>query len=193
MIAGDRDQPGSHLALGELLDYWLGEAEPAENDRIETHVFECDTCAEGLEGARKLGAALITLLRTGRISARATTGLVNRFARDRLNVRQYSVRPGEVVQCTVSPHDDLLLTRFILPDVAPNRIDVAVRDDDGRELGRYRDVTIDRGTNEVLSFLPAGPRQADPSGRLHYVLLAPESGDRELGTYTLEHTAMNEA
>lgn len=180
------------LALGDLLEYWLGEADAARADALEGHVFECDECADALDAVARLGRDLVALVREGRVSARATTGLANRFSRDRLNVRQYSVQPGEVVQCTVTASDELLLARLILPDGAPARIDVSVRFYGG-EAQRIEDVTIDRRAGEVMSFLPARPRQGDVSGRAEYVLLDPDAADRVIATYTLEHTAMSEA
>jgi putative zinc finger protein len=184
-------EPVHPLALGELLEYWLGEAAPERAERVEEHVFECDACAAALDGVAKLGSALVGLVRGGLVTASATTGLVNRFSRDRLNVRQYSVHPGDVVQCTVSPHDDLLLARLILPAEVPEHVSLSMRDEGGQELARFADVSVDRRSGEVMTFLPARPRQGDPSARLQYVLLAP--GDRALATYTLEHTAMSEA
>jgi hypothetical protein len=180
------------LALGDLLEYWLGEAGGTRADELEAHVFECDECAQALDDVARLGRDLIALVREGHISARATAGLVNRFSRDRLNVRQYSVRPGEVVQCTVTPQDELLLTRLILPEGAPARVDVSQRFY-GHEARRIEDVTIDRRAGEVVTFLPARPRQGDGSGRVEYVLHDPDAADRVIATYTLEHTAMSEA
>jgi hypothetical protein len=180
------------LALGELLEYWLGEAEEERAAAIEAHVFECDACAAALDDVVRLGRELVALMREGHVSARATVSLVNRLSRDRLNVRQYSVLPGEVVQCTVTPHDELLLTRLILPGPAPARIDVTERFYGG-ETRRVEDVAIDRRAGEVITFLPARPRQSDGSGRVEYVLLDPAAADRVIATYTLEHTAMSEA
>ena len=87
-----------------------------------------------------------------------------------------------------------MLTRFLLPQPVQGRIDVAMLDDRARELMRVEDVAHDARTGHVVAFLPARPTQSEPSGRLHYVLIAPEaSGERILGRYTLDHTAMREA
>jgi hypothetical protein len=180
------------LALGELLEYWLGEADSSRSEAVEAHVFECDECAAALDRVVGLGRDLVALVRAGRVSARATTGLANRFSRDRLNVRQYSVQPGEVVQCTVTAEDELLLARLILPEGAPEHIDLSFSVL-GEELQRIEDVTIDRRAGEVMSFLPARPRQSDGSGRAQYVLRDAADGGRVIATYTLEHTAMSEA
>jgi hypothetical protein len=180
------------LALGDLLEYWLGEADSPPSQAVEAHVFECDECAAALDDVVRLGRDLIALVRDGRVSARATTGLANRFSRDRLNVRQYSVQPGEVVQCTVTPEDELLLARLILPEATPARLDLSFRLY-GAEVQHIADVTIDRRAGEVMSFLPARPRQGDASGRAEYALLDPDAAGRVIATYTLEHTAMSEA
>jgi anti-sigma factor RsiW len=181
------------IPLGELLDYWLGDLDEARSAAIEEHVFECNACEARLEAVVQTGALLVRLMREGKIDGRGTVALVNRFSRDRLNVRQYSVRAGEVVHCTVMPGDDMLLARLVLPEPAPARVDVSMRDADGRELLRVEDASVDRRAGEVLSFLPARPRQADPSTRVEYVVLAPADGNRIIGRYTLEHTAPHEA
>jgi hypothetical protein len=185
-------RPAHPLPLAELLEYWLGELESERAAAVEEHVFDCDACAAALEDVVKLGRSLVALVRAGLVAGRATMGLVNRFSRDRLNVRQYSLRPGETVQCTVSAEDDLLLARLVLPAEAPARVDVSARDEHGQQLWRIDDVCIDRRANEVMAFLPARPRQADPSMQLRYELLVPEAGERVLATYTLQHTAMSE-
>lgn len=182
------------IPLAELIDYWLAELPGGRAEALEEHVFECAECEARLDAVRASGEAIVALVRGGGLSGSATTALLNRFARDRLNVRQYTVEPGEVVACTVSPHDDFLITRFVVRDASPPRIDIAVFDDQQRQLRRVEDVAFDRRTGQVMTFLAARPVQSEPTERLHFVLVAPTpDGERVLGRYTLDHTAMREA
>jgi hypothetical protein len=182
------------LTLEALLDYWLAELPPAQADALEEHLFECAECGERLDAVRALGDAIVGLVRKGELTGRATTALLNRFARDRLNVRQYTVAPGEVVACTVSPHDDLLMARLVVPEGTPGPLEIAVLGDQGQEVMRVEDVAYDPRAGEIMAFLPARPVQPMPSGRRQYVLLAGAQGQaREIARYTLDHTAMRDA
>lgn len=184
----------THPALSELIDYWLSELEPEHEGALEEHLFECAACEARLDAVRASAEAIVALVRSGGLSGSATTALLNRFARDRLNVRQYTLEPGEVVACTVSPHDDFLIARFVVHGGAHARIDISVRGEEEHELLRVDDVAFDPRAGHVVTFLPARPVQNQPSGLRRYVLLAPSpGGEREIGRYTLDHTAMREA
>jgi hypothetical protein len=181
------------IGLGDLLAYWLGELPSPEAGALEEHVFACEACSDRLSHVHDAGAALVELVRRGMLNAHATTALLNRFSRDRLNVRQYTLHPGQVVACTVSIDDDFLLAHLMLDRPAPARVDMAVIDGRGRELV-LPDVVIDPRGNQVLPFLPARPVQDQASGKLQYVLYAVDDGQREeIGRYTLDHTAMRDA
>ncbi len=182
------------LPLAELVDYWLAELDPQREQAIEEHLFACAACAERLDAVRACADAIVGLVRTGGLASSATTALINRFARDRLNIRQYTIAPNEVVACTVAPTDDFLMARFLLAEPRQGRIDIAVLDEGDREVSRVEDVAQDARTGEVITFQSARPTQNEPSGRRQYVLIAPgERGERILGRYTLDHTAMREA
>lgn len=192
----DRPHP---VHLEALADYWFGGLDAEAESALEEHLFECPSCADALDGLVRTGQAIVAMMRDGSFAARGTTALCNRLARDRRQLRQYVVHSGEVVPCTVSTNDELLLAHLMLPDEALGRLDLSVRDERGRELMRIDDVTVDRRAGRVSSFVPARPVQSEPSGRLQYVLIAPArsaggaSTERVVGTYTLEHTAMNES
>jgi hypothetical protein len=187
------------VSLAELVDYWFGGLDAEAEAALEEHLFECASCAGELDAVVRTGQALVAAMRSGSFAARGTTALGNRLARDRRNLRQYVLYPGEVVPCTVSTDYELLLAHLVLPEPAPSRLDLSLRDERGGELMRVDDVTVDRRTGRVSMLVPARPVQAYPSGRLHYVLIAPAQTpgsagiERVVGAYTLEHTAMNES
>jgi hypothetical protein len=182
----------AHLTLAELLDYWLHEVELAQAESIEEHLFSCADCATRLEAVRDLGDAIVTLVRRGGLSSSATTALINRMARDRLNIRAYTLEPGDIVACTVAPQDDFLLGSFVLPEPGHASVDMVVLDGGGHEFQRMRDVPVDARTGRVMTFIAARPIQDESSMTWQYVLLT-AGGEREIGRYTLQHTAMREA
>jgi hypothetical protein len=184
----------SHPALSELIDYWLSELPQPAAEALEEHVFDCAACGDRLDAVRANADAIVGLVRGGGLSSRATTALLNRVSRDRLNVRVYTVAPGEVVACTVGPQDDFLITHFIVDAATEPRLDLAMCDDEGHELSRVQDVAFDRAAGHVTTVFAARPKQHDPSGRRTFKLFAPTAdGERELGRYTMDHTAMREA
>jgi hypothetical protein len=119
---------------------------------------------------------------------------VNRMSRDRVNLRQYIVAPGETVACTSAVGDDYLMGRFVLPPGAVGRIDLRVLDEHGAEVMRVAELAVDARSGHAIMFMPARPTLAEPSMLLHYVLVSPtDGGERELARYSMDHTASSEA
>jgi quercetin dioxygenase-like cupin family protein len=118
---------------------------------------------------------------------------VNRMARDRLNVRHYTIEPGEVVACTVSKADDFMSGRFVLPDGDFERIDMRILDGSFQEMMRVDDIVIDARYGHAVMFIPARPVQSEASAITHYVLVVPgDTGDREIGRSSMDHAALSE-
>lgn len=183
----------SHVALPELLAYYLGESSTDEDDAVEAHVFECTACGDALDGLHRTASAIVGLVRSAQLAAGGTGALLNRLSRDRMMVRHYTLLPGETVQCTIGPHDDFLAGRFVLPPGDHPRIDLRVLDQAGQELMRLPDIPVDVRARQAILFLPARPSHDEPSSLQHYVFVVPEGdGDREIARYGLDHTAMRE-
>ena len=41
-------------SFGELADYWTSDITPADAERIEAHIFDCERCARMLAEANRL-------------------------------------------------------------------------------------------------------------------------------------------
>lgn len=173
-----------------LLDYYLGD--PATDD-LEEHLFECGECAAALERIHRTATAIVLAVREAALGSGATTALLNRMSRDRLNVRHYTILPGETVACSVAPNDDFMAGRLVLPDGDFERIDMRVLDASAQELMRVDDVVVDARHRQVILFIPAQPVLSEGSATTHYVLVAPSaSGEREIGRYSMAHSAIGE-
>lgn len=182
----------AHVELETLLEYWFGEL--ADADGVETHLFECSECAARLDALHRTAAATVALVRMGAIGGGATHALMNRMSRDRVNLRQYVILPGESVACTVAAGDDYLMGRFVLPPGDVARVDVRVLDDAGSEVMRVDDLVVDARSRHAIMFMPARPTLGEPSMRWVYVLSTPDDdGARELARYAMDHTSSTEA
>ena len=186
------DTCDSPIPLGRLADHWLGDTELGDEAEIEEHVFACDTCAERLQWIHEAGAALVAFARQGVLPITGTTALLNRFSRDGLNVRHYRLLPGQTVQCTVRATDDFLVAHLVVEHESSAPLDLAVEDDQGQQLARIPNVTIDRRHGEVVSIYPARIALDGPSVGMQLRLLS-QVDDREVASYLLQHSAMDDA
>jgi hypothetical protein len=109
-------------------------------------------------------------------------------SREGLRTREYRVPPGGRVACTVTPEDDLLVSRLEGDFIGVSRLDV-VSELEGHAEQRIEDVPVRPGARELIL------AQAMPAMRAlgHCVvrmrLLAREpAGERLLGEYTFNHS-----
>jgi hypothetical protein len=175
----------------ELLDYYLGELSSEEAaEELEEHLFTCEACSSKLDAIHRMAASIVALVRRGEVSSGGTTALLNRMARDRLNLRHYIIQPGETVACTVGKDDDFMVGHFVLPQVE-KRIDMRVLDASDNEMMRVDDIVIDVRAQHAIMFIPSRPVQTEESAVWHYVLVGED--EREVGRYSMDHTALREA
>lgn len=188
------------IAFEELAAHWNGELDEARSLEIDEHVFSCDRCEARLAWVAALGEGVVSTLREGGVAFEASGALLNCMARDRLLTRQYTLRPGETVACTVAPDDDFLVAILLLPTGAVSsmagdmRVDLELRQGDGPRQ-RLEDVPVDVTRSCVVATLPAHFTHADPSElrRLRLFRIDEDAdAEEELAAYTLDHTAMHE-
>lgn len=172
-----------------LLDYWARDLGEQDADRLEEHLFACSECSARLEAYASLGAGLATLARQGRVAGIVSRALLNRMQRDGVNVRQYSLAPGDSVPCCVYPADDVIVTalRADLSGVEAVTLSVAVAGDAPSE--RFEDVPVSARDGEVLWATPAAAVRGLPSMRLELTLASAGETRTVLGTYVLDHSA----
>jgi hypothetical protein len=105
-----------------------------------------------------------------------------------LRVREYTVPPGGRVACTVTPEDDLLVSRLQGDFTGVSRLDLVVQVEEGPEQ-RAQDLPVDRASPEVIVAEAMSTIRALGSCVVRLRLLAPEQGgERLVGEYTFAHT-----
>jgi len=175
---------------GTLLDYWAPDlADGDETDRVEEHLFACGDCSARLHHLAALGTGLATIVRQGRVSGIVSRALLNRMQRDGIQVRMYSLLPGETVPCAVFPHDDLVVTALRADFSGVDAVTLLVTGPGDAPLSELREVPVSGPTGEVLWATPAALVRQMPSIRLQLTLESAGATRAELGRYVLEHSA----
>ncbi len=179
------------LALDTLVAYRLGELAPDQEERVEAHYFECETCAARLRFVESLAREVTALVREGRVSAGVTSAFVTRAAERGITLRRYDVEIGASVQCTVAPQDDLVITHLgvPLPPGTPVDVETEVEPEGSGAVTRFvtADLTVDAESGGVLLAQSSESLRAYPKSRVVLRVRARESGEL-FGPYTLHHT-----
>ena len=157
-------------SFGELADYWTADAAPADVERIEGHVFECQRCARLLSEADRLRAGIGAVAQTGAVQAFVTDAVLNRLARDGVRVRSYSLDPGEAIYCTVWADDDVVVTRLRADFTGVVSVDAEMRLDTGQEWGHATDIPVREGATELVLALPASSIRKVPVASMRLTL-----------------------
>lgn len=177
------------LSLGLLSDYWLGEVPPREEAPIEEHLLGCEGCGRRLQWVIELAVATRGLSRQGLLRVVVNDAFLDRLAGEGLRLRQYRVRPGGSVACTVTPEDDVMVARLVAPFEPPARTDLVVCDAGGQEAFRLLDIVMDAARGEVVFLEPIDALRRLGVSTMRVRLVAVEAGgERVLGEYTFNHT-----
>jgi hypothetical protein len=182
---------GRHLGTAALLDYWLGDSDAAATGAVDEHLMQCDACGQALDALLALGQGIRDALRAGAVGGVVGAGFVQRLAQQGLQVREYQLRPGASVNCTVAPDDDLLVSRLVLaqPLHAVQRLDLQV--ESSLEPGvrhELHDIPFDANAGEVVWINKLDDLRPRPAFTAQAVLLAVNGAQtREVGRYTFNH------
>jgi hypothetical protein len=177
------------IAPEALLDYWLGDGNASAVDAIEEHLLGCGSCSSRLRGLVALGEGVRRLAREGAVEVVVTESFLDYAEEQGLRTREYRVSPGGRVDCTVTAHDDLLVSRLQADFGGVSRLDV-VAAQEGSPMRRLEDVPVSPDATEliVVQCMP----MVRPLGRCRLVvrLLSQErGGERLVGEYTFDHSA----
>jgi hypothetical protein len=176
------------LADDDLLDYWTHAIDGAAAERIEEHLFSCAGCADRLEAMASLGTGLSALVRRGRVSGIVSRALLNRIQRDGVNVRLYSLSPGESVACAAFPDDDLLVLSLRGNLAGSETVNVSLTGPDNNIIDEARDVPVARDYGEILWATPGDIVRRMPTARVRLTLRSTAPGAAVLAEYQLDHT-----
>lgn len=176
------------LDLATLVDYWFGDLDGPELDRVEEHLLECDACGSVLRSLMAVGDGVRRLAREGAFGVVVSPSFLETASRQGLRVREYRVPAGGRVDCTVTADDDLLIGRLQGDFRGVSRLDLVVQYEDGREH-RVVDLPVSPTSPELIVAQAMPAVRALPSSTTRMRLLAREGeDDRLVGEYTFAHT-----
>jgi len=171
-----------------LLAWWAGELAAPEQDQLEDHLLSCDECTRRGQALAAVAEGVRGLVRTGELPTVMLPAVVERLRGEGRRLREYRVRPGGGVQCTVSPDDDVVLARLTADLGGVSRLDLVIRVDDGPEQ-RLPELAFDPDGDELVFAPSADTLRAMPAHVQRLRLLAvDQQGERVLGEYTFHHT-----
>ena len=186
MNAADCDTP---VPLATLVDYWLGEIGGDEEHRLDAHLLACESCTRRLQELVDLGAGIRALIGKGAVHGVISAGLLERLVKAGTRVREYEVPVNGSVNCTVAPHDDLLVSRLRAPLGGVERLDLVLMGIEGPGEVRLREIPFDPASGTVILVPPIDVIRQRPAHQARMRLLAvSESGERTLGEYTFNHS-----
>jgi hypothetical protein len=173
-----------------LADYWLALLSPAEEDRVEQHLLDCDGCGDRLRELIQLSEALRQLARSGALRVIVADEFVSHAVDSGQRVRQYDFAPGQTVPCTIAADDDLLVARLAADLTGVKRVDLSFYDPHGIERHRMTDIPVRSDMGRVILHESAVFGKTSPSTTMIARLLAVEADgeERVLGEYTFQHT-----
>jgi hypothetical protein len=179
----------SPLEGGELLGYWLGELDATREAEIDEHLFACRPCGEALERIVALGDAVRTLIARGDAAAIVPLEFVARLKAAGLRVSEYRLAPQGSVQCTIAPHDDLVVAHLAAPLEGVQRLDVMIHEVEANRTLRLTDVAFNAANREVVLLPKARDlRQIDVGTQRVELIAVSGAGDRVIGEYRFNHS-----
>ena len=179
------------LADETLLGYWACDTTTDDPDQIETHLFECAECAARLEQTATFGMGIKALARQGRVSGLISRALFNRLQRDGLNLRLYSLAPGDAVPCTIFAGDDIVAASLHADFSGVRAVSLSVTGPASSTLAAFDDVPVSGANGELIWALPAALVRGFPSMQLQLTLTSTGQDRTVLGQYTLDHSAFD--
>ena len=179
------------IAFEALIAYHLRELSEAERERVEEHYFACPYCSERLEVLSRLELGVRSLVHGGQLFSSSTVAMVERARARGILVREYRTDPGEHVDCTAGPDDDLLVTRYGgLRGITA--VDLHFR---GQILGtdqliqmEQTDAPVDQQTGDLVLIAPGALNRSMPPLDIEVRLTVhTASGSHEAGPYYYHH------
>ena len=180
--------PACTMSRDELLAWWLGDLDDAEDSRLDAHLFACAACATRLAALLALGDAIRLEMLRGSFGFVVPAAFVDRLRGAGLTLREYTLAPGGSVNCTIGPNDDFVVSHLHAPLADVQRLDVLI---DDTTLGQLRldDVPFDPSTS-ALTVVPGAAflrSLGKTQQRLRLVAVA-GAQERVIGDYIFNHT-----
>lgn len=177
------------LSPAVLSEYWLEELDRQQDEQIEEHLLGCEACSRDLQDLVVLIEAIRRLTRKGILNVVMSAAFLDRLRNDGLNVRQYEVKPGHSVACTITDKDDLVIARLAADLKGARRVDLSRCDVQGIEQMRIHDIPLITDRNEVILGESTRTLRALGEESMRFRLIAVDDAEeRVLGEYTFNHT-----
>jgi hypothetical protein len=171
----------------ELLAYWLGEAEEADEARMDEHLLACGACSERLRAIVDLGAAIRRELLNGKFNFVVPEAFIRRIKGAGFRVREYDLEAGGSVSCTVTPDDDFVVSYLRAPLRGVRRLDVLI-DDSTSGKHRANDVAFDPQAAALVAVTSTAYLRTLKHSQQRVRLVAIEGSDeRVIADYTFNH------
>jgi hypothetical protein len=179
------------IAFDALIAYHSRELPEAERDRLEEHYFACAYCSERLEVLSRLELGVRELARHGQLFASSTVAMVQSARAQGIRVREYRTDPGEHVNCTAGPDDDLLVTRYGglrgMTSVDIHFRGQIVGTDQYIEM-EHADAPVDQQTGDLVLIAPGALNRSMPPLEIEVRLTVhAASGSHDAGPYYYHH------
>ncbi|MFO1398920.1 MAG: zf-HC2 domain-containing protein [Burkholderiales bacterium] len=175
-----------------LVAYWLGELAADAEAAVESHYFTCPDCAAQLAAIAQVAAGVRVAVHEGLVRAVITPAFLAFMRGQGMRIREYRLRPGTTVACTIRADDDAVVGRMQADLAGVARVDAIERLalPNGRVTRwRVEDLPFDAAAGEVLTLPCAATLRTMPAHTLHVELIAiAATGERSLGEYTFAHT-----
>jgi hypothetical protein len=172
----------------ELLAYWLGELDAAQEHRLEEHLFACAACTERLRTIVELGAAIRHETLRGDFAFVVSEPFIRRMKEAGLQVREYTLEPGGSVSCTVTRDDDFVVSHLHAPLTDVRRLDLLIDDSTIGKL-RMSDVAFDPEAGGLAMVPSVSFLRSLGHSQQRVRLVAVEGADeRVIADYTFNHS-----
>jgi len=171
------------VSFATLVDYWLDDLDDAP---LDAHVLACDACTASLEWLAALADAMPDVVRRGETLLIMPDALLTRLRAQGAQVREYRLRAGGSVNCTIAPTDDVVVAHLEAHLAGATRIDLVASSAAGTH--RATDIPFDPARGSIV--LASRSRDLRALGRETFVarLVAVDAhGEREIGCYTFHH------
>ena len=174
-----------------LIAYHQRELSEAEAERVEEHYFSCAYCSKRLELMSRLEQGVRDLVHRGQLMASSTMAMVEHARARNIVVREYRTEPGEHVQCTAGPDDELLVTRYGglrgVTSVDVHFRGAIVGTDQSIQM-EFPDAPVDQRTGDLVLIAPGALNRSLPPVEIEVRLTVhTASGSHEAGPYHYHH------
>jgi hypothetical protein len=172
----------------DLLAYWLGESDEADELRLDEHLFACAACSARLRAIVDLGAAIREELLRGTFSFVTSAPFIRSIKNAGWQVREYDLAAGGSVNCTVTPDDDFVVSYLRAPLRDVRRLDVVI-DDTTSGKHRWNDVAFDPAADTLAAVTSTAYLRTLKVSQQHIQLVAVDGADeRVIADYTFNHS-----